>query len=474
MTVLFGENMMTKKSVTVLLAVAAACLVAYGEPARGSLRQGAKKVSAQKVASAKRPAFSAKPKATSAVSKKKTAAPAQPSQAAKPAQSQFRRLPYVGAIAADAETGKIIFSDNADRKAYPASVTKLMTALLVLEDVEKGKYKLSDRAKASVRATHEQPSGVGIKPEQSMTIDDLLMALMVKSANDAAVVLAENAMDGDLLAFIARMNGRAAELGMKNTTYDSPNGLPPYDAKRRPKKWRHGYDCSTAADILKLSMEVVKHKQIFKYTSTKIATVTDGSGNPLKAVNHNNILVKDKQKILNEKGESEVDGLKTGYIDAGGSSIALTGTRNGRRAVVVVLGSASTKDRDANARSLMIRALDAVASPKEQAPATNAAPAPATSSNKSPEQPAAKDTTPPAAPAEPPAASTTETQAPAAKPNGGGSSSFGWLLILAALGVGAAAYFAWRWIGKDNREDWNFEDIPSDPQPPAAAEIPNP
>ena len=460
--------MMKQISVTILLAMAAVCVAAHGEPARGSMRQGAKKVSAQKASSAKRTASPARPKATSAVSKKKPAVAAQPSQAAQPAQSQFRRLPYVGAIAADAETGKIIFSDNADRKAYPASVTKLMTALLVLEDVEKGKYKLSDRAKASVRATYEQPSGVGIKPEQSMTIDDLLMALMVKSANDAAVVLAENAMGGDLLAFIARMNGRAAELGMKNTKYDSPNGLPPYDAKRRPKKWRHGYDSSTAADILKLAMEVVKHKQIFKYTSTKIATVTDGSGNPLKAVNHNNILVKDKQKILNEKGESEVDGLKTGYIDAGGSSIALTGTRNGRRAIVVVLGSASTKDRDANARSIMLKALKAVATPAEP-PATAVNMEPKANSEQPSAQPAAtaKDDTPTstAATTEQQPAPTPEPAAPAAKANGG-SSSFGWMLILTALGVGAAAYFAWRWIGKDSREDWNFEDIPSDPPPP--------
>ena len=457
----------------VSLIAAAVCAIAHGEPARGSMRQGAKKVSSQSSAQTKKTSQPAKTQkaATSTKRTNKKPASTQSAQASEPAQSQFRRLPYVGAIAADAETGRIIFSDNAERKAYPASVTKLMTALLVLEDVKNGKYKLSDRATASVRATHEQPSGVGIKPNQSMTIDDLLMALMVKSANDAAVVLAENAMGGDLMAFIARMNGRAAELGMKDTKYDSPNGLPPYDAKRRPKKWRHGYDTSTAADILKLALEVVKHKQIFKYTSTKIAVVTDGSGQPLKAVNHNNILVKDKQKILNEKGESEVDGLKTGYIDAGGSSIALTGTRNGRRAIVVVLGSATTKDRDANARSLMIRALDAVASPKVQAPVANAAPVPETNSNKSSEQPVAnaKDTTPPAAAAETQATSTAETPAPAAKPEGGGSSSLGWLLILVALGVGAAAYFAWRWIGKDNREDWNFEDIPSDPQPPAGA-----
>ena len=432
------------------MAIAAACAFAQGEPARGSMRQGAKKVAAQTNTSK----YKVKP-----ATQKKT--DRQQQSVSKPEQTQFRRLPYVGAIAADAETGRVVFSDNADRKAYPASVTKLMTALLVLEDIEQGKCKLEDRATASVRATFEQPSGVGFRPGQSMTIDDLLMALMVRSANDAAVVLAEHAAGGDLLAFIARMNARAAELGMKNTKYDSPNGLPPYDAKHRPKKWRHGYDYSTAADILKLAREVVKHEQIFKYTSTKIATVTDGAGNPLRSVNHNNILVKDKQKILNDKGESEVDGLKTGYIDAGGSSIALTGKRNGRRAIVVVLGSLTTKDRDSNARTIMIRALDDVAKHVEKpscpppAPekAAVSTPPPAKEASPSPVDAAAK-----AAVAEP-----SDKDIPQKDKTGNGSSSLGWLLIFGAFGVAAAAYLAWRWLGKDRRDAWSFEDIPNSP-----------
>ena len=441
------------------LTIAVLCLAVQGEPARGSMRQGAKKVSAQKKPAATKAKKTSAPATKKPVAKKPAAS--QPT-ASQPVQSQFRRSPYVGAIAADAATGRIIFSDSAERKAYPASVTKLMTALLVLEDVEQGKYKLTDRATASVQATFEQPSGVGIKPGQSMTIDDLLMALMVKSANDAAVVLAEHATGGDLLKFIARMNARAKALGMTGTQYDSPNGLPPYDAKRRPKKWRHGYDSSTAADILKLAREVVKHQQIFKYTSTKIATVTDGAGQPLKAVNHNNILVKDKQKILNEKGESEVDGLKTGYIDAGGSSIALTGARDGHRAIVVVLGAASTKERDLHARTLMVRALEAVA-------------APPTPTEVTPPAAVAKDTPPPAQEAQPSAAATEtakpteETPKPAqdatpppADSSGGGSLALGLILIFVAGGVAAAAFFAWKWLGKGNREEWEFEDIPTE------------
>ncbi len=439
--------------IVISLMIALSYVGTQGEPARGSMRQGAKKVSAQKTSASKAKASKPSAQATKKPVAKKPQAPA----ASQPVQSQFRRSPYVGAIVADAETGRIIFSDNADRKAYPASVTKLMTALLVLEDVEKGKYKLTDRATASVRATFEQPSGVGIKPGQSMTIDDLLMSIMVKSANDAAVVLAEHAADGDLLKFIARMNARAKELGMASTKYDSPNGLPPYDSKRRPKKWRHGYDASTAADVLKLAREVVKHQRIFKYTSTKIATVTDGAGQPLKAVNHNNILVKDKQKILNEKGESEVDGLKTGYIDAGGSSIALTGVRNGHRAIVVVLGAATTKDRDQHARTLMLRALDAVAAPpKETAP-----PAVAAKDPQPPAQNVQLSATATEKSVEEPPKPTQDATPPTARTSSGGSMAFGFILIFVAGGVAAAAYFAWRWLGRGTHEDWEFEDIPT-------------
>ena len=194
-----------------------------------------------------------------------------------------------------------------------------------------------------------------------MTVDDLLMSIMVKSANDAAVLLAENStakragreiQPGDLQAFVMRMNSKATELGMKNTHYETPNGYPPPPGSKRP------FDTSTCRDLVKLARAVLRYPEVFRFTKTKLCTVTDGAGNPLKMVNHNNILVKDKQKILNEKGESEVDGLKTGYIDAGGSSIVLTASRNGKRAIVVVVGSQTSKLRDEHARRLMVDALD--------------------------------------------------------------------------------------------------------------------
>jgi D-alanyl-D-alanine carboxypeptidase (penicillin-binding protein 5/6) len=279
-------------------------------------------------------------------------------------KNSVRRAPYQGAISLDADTGRIIFSDRANEKAYPASVTKLMTMLLIMEDLYAGIYTAQDMVTASVRATREKPSVAGLLPGQKMSVDDMLYALMVKSANDVAVALAEFSVarragreiePGDLNAFIHRMNAKAKELGMTNTIYQTPNGYPPKPGSGKP------FDTSTAADLVKLARAIVKIPLVYRYTNTKIATVTDGHGKPLRFVNHNNILVKDKWKILNSKGESEVDGLKTGYIDRGGSSIILTGKRNGHRAIVIVVGSDRAKMRDEAARRLMIEALDAIA-----------------------------------------------------------------------------------------------------------------
>ena len=273
------------------------------------------------------------------------------------APASHRRAPYVGAISADAQTGRVLFQDRADAEAYPASVTKLMTALLVLEDVEAGRYALDDRVVATDEAYHSEPSWVGIRAGQSMTVDDLMMSLLVHSANDAAIVLGVKSA-GSLDAFVRRMNERAQQLGMTRTRYYNPNGLPPNRAKRYP--WTQN-NRTTASDQLKLALEVLKHSEIFKYSSSKVATVTGGDGKPISMRNSNRILRMDKFHIYNDDGTEAVDGLKTGYIDAGGSSIVLTGKRGTHRVIVVVLGSDGSDTREAAATRLMTDALSAVA-----------------------------------------------------------------------------------------------------------------
>ena len=278
--------------------------------------------------------------------------------------------PYRGAIAVDADTGRVLFSDNMRRLAYPASVTKLMTFLLVLEDMQAGLYGPNDRAEASERAASMEPSKVDLRPGQSMTIDDLLLCIMVKSANDAAEVLAEhsalrhrrrrgaptvNVPPADLCAeFVERMNRRARELGMRDTRYASPNGLPPPGGSKR------GFDVSTAADLVELGKVVVRMPKALSYTKRPWCKVTDGSGKPLLLAAHNYFLPGTKDKDGLGAPVPGCDGLKTGYTAASGSSIMLTASRNGRRVIVVVLGSAGRHNREKAAGAILRDALDAI------------------------------------------------------------------------------------------------------------------
>ena len=324
-------------------------------------------------------ASAAKPK--KAVAKKAPAKTSAVQKASAPVETAHRKTPYVGAISVDAATGRVLFEDKADAEAYPASVTKLMTLLLVMEDVKAGKYGYDDKIEATADAYRSEPSWVGIKAGERMSVRDLCAALMVESANDAAIVLGVHAA-GSFDAFVARMNARAVELGMTHTKYYNPNGLPPNAGRRYP--WK-SFNVSTARDQMVLARALVTKPEVLALTSIKTCdlvktadgyrvAVTRRTNEPTvetrpaegeKVVkqlrNHNNVMRMDKLKILNADGTEAVDGLKTGYIDAGGSSIVLTGSRKGKRAIVVVLGSSSSKERDESARRLLSDALGSLA-----------------------------------------------------------------------------------------------------------------
>ena len=275
------------------------------------------------------------------------------------------RAPYRGAIAVDADTGRVLFADGERTSAYPASVTKLMTFLLVLEDLQNGVYGLQDRVEASALAASMEPSSVGLRAGQSMTVHDMLLSIMVKSANDAAEALAEHsakarggaaaATPAELCAaFVERMNRKAQELGMRDTRYASPNGLPPRRGSKR------GFDVSTAADLAKLGRVVVRMPKALEYTSRTSCKVTDGSGKPLTLAGHNYFIpgaVDSKHLCTPVEG---CDGLKTGFTAVSGSSIMLTARRNGRRVIVVVLGSAGRHEREKAAERILRDALGAI------------------------------------------------------------------------------------------------------------------
>lgn len=336
-----------KRYVTVCLAA-----VMLTGMSAAAIKKGPVKRPATKAVAVSRPS----PKKAAATAQRR---PASRTAAAKPpAESPYRRTPYVGALAIDAKSGRVLRSDGADRPARPASVTKLMTALLVLEDVASGRYGLDAQVGAGSMALRMEPSVIGfydVKTKQPVTwsVDTLLYALMIRSANDAAVALAEHSA-GSLDAFVARMNAKAKALGMNNTVYYNPNGLPPNAAKRYP--WT-SFNVTTCHDQAKLAREIVlHHPQLLKYTSQKTWTMPNGQ----TIINHNNVMRMDKWKIINPDGTEAVDGLKTGYIHAGGSSVVLTGRRGRNRAIVVVLGSATAKLRDEHARAWMSDALSAL------------------------------------------------------------------------------------------------------------------
>lgn len=335
-------------------------------PAKGGNGKSVMSPKKPAVAPAKKPPVAKKPLVAPKPSAAKKLAPSPEQPRTTPATSP--RAPYRGAIAVDANTGRVLFADNERTKGYPASCTKLMTLLLVLEDLHAGRYRLSDRATASAYAASMEPSKVDIRPGQSMTIEDLLYALMLKSANDGAIVLAEHSAkeraggagspgetaQDRVAAFVARMNRRAQELGMKDTRYASPNGLPPPSGSKR------GFDVSTAQDLAKLGCRLAKMQDVFTYTSRASYTVTGGGGQPISFQNHNFFVARNRDPQHLAVSVPECDGFKTGYTAASGSSIVLTAKRNGRRVVVVVLGSAGRHEREAAAGRLLRDALDAV------------------------------------------------------------------------------------------------------------------
>ena len=176
------------------------------------------------------------------------------------------RDPYLGAMVVDAGSGRVLFEDHADAKGYPASVLKLMDLLLCLEKIEQRQISLQDPVTVSAKASHTGGSRVWLAEKESFTVDEMLYALMVQSANDVAVALAEK-LGGSTEGFVELMNRRAKELGMKDTVFHSVHGLPP-GAGQQP-------DVTTARDLSRLCAELLKHPDTLRYTSTRQRPVPD-------------------------------------------------------------------------------------------------------------------------------------------------------------------------------------------------------
>ncbi len=248
------------------------------------------------------------------------------------AQKPLKADPYLGAIVVNAENGKVLFEDKADVKGYPASVVKLMTFLVLQEKIEQGIVKLDAAVKITREAAAIGGRQVWLAENEVFSIEELLYAMLIHSANDAATALAIH-VAGSKDAFAQLMNKKARELGMRDTAFHNVHGLPP-GMGQEP-------DVTTARDLATLALAVLKHPDIFKYCATKTRPFREPK--PVEMSNPNSLLY----------SYEGCDGLKTGYYSAAGFSIAATAKRKGQRLVAVVLGSTSKKARNAKAAELL-------------------------------------------------------------------------------------------------------------------------
>jgi D-alanyl-D-alanine carboxypeptidase len=245
--------------------------------------------------------------------------------------------PAYAAIVVDANTGSVLHSANADAIRHPASLTKIMTLYMLFERLESGKLSLDSPLRVSEHAADQAPTKLGLREGSTISVEDAIKGLITRSANDAAVVIAEN-LAGSEEEFARQMTRKARALGMSNTTYRNASGLP------------DSAQVTTARDQATLGRAIQERfPRYYKYFSIRSFTFRGQ-----RIGNHNRLLGK----------VDGVDGIKTGYIRASGFNLVTSVQRNGRHVVAVVLGGASAGARDARMRQLLAQHVDRAATRK--------------------------------------------------------------------------------------------------------------
>ena len=250
--------------------------------------------------------------------------------------------PALAHIVLDAKTGKTLETYKADEKRYPASLTKVMTLYLLFERIEAGELKLNSQLSVSRHASSRPPTKLGLKPGDTVRVEDAIKALVTKSANDVAVVVAE-AIGGSEAEFARMMTDKARALGMDSTVYTNASGLP--DSKQ----------FTTARDQAVLGSVIQQHfPRHYRYFATTSFTFRGR-----KIHTHNKVLEQVKG----------VDGIKTGYIYASGFNLVTSVRRNLRHIVAVVIGGRTSRSRDAFMRTLIHNYINKAASIRVVSPA---------------------------------------------------------------------------------------------------------
>lgn len=234
----------------------------------------------------------------------------------------IKKIPPKASIVADAKTGEILYASNPDIRTQPASMTKMMTLKLVFKALREKKITQNTIIRISAHAAEQKPSKIGLKKGDYITVRDAILALIIKSANDVAVALAEH-VGGSEKRFVCMMNNEARRLRMHSTTFCNASG------------WKNTSQLTTVRDMLKLSRALIsEYPEFFPLFSKKVFYYR---GKCHKNHNH----------LLGENGGITVDGLKTGFVCASGYNIAVTAKKGHERVIVVVVGGRTADKRDA-------------------------------------------------------------------------------------------------------------------------------
>jgi D-alanyl-D-alanine carboxypeptidase len=277
--------------------------------------------------------------------------------------------PVQASIVVDAETGAVLQASNADAITHPASLTKMMTLYMLFDQMASGRVRLDQRFEVSEHGAAQAPSKLGLQPGQTIRVEDAILALVTKSANDVAATIAEN-LGGSESAFAAQMTTRARTLGMSRTVFRNASGLPDPG------------QVTTARDMATLGRALWRnHRRYYGYFATRSF---EWNGDTITS--HNRLMLR----------YNGADGIKTGYIRASGFNLVSSAERDGRRLVAAVMGGRSAPSRDRHMEALLDAAFGgrAITRPAHQVEEANA-------EDDEDEQPAPKLTPPKVAAAEP-------------------------------------------------------------------------
>lgn len=234
------------------------------------------------------------------------------------------------AILIERDTGEILYEKNGNEKLPPASMTKVMTMILIMDALDKGKIKMSDKVRTSEHAASMGGSQIFLEPGEEMTVEQMLKGIAIASGNDASVAMAEH-LAGSEEEFVSMMNQKAKDLGLKNTKFQNPTGLSVED------------HYSTAHDMSIMAKELLKYERITKFTGTYEDYLREDTDKKFWLVNTNRLL----------KFYDGVDGLKTGYTKEAKYCLTATAKKGNMRVVAVVFGADTPKDRNSQITKML-------------------------------------------------------------------------------------------------------------------------